>query len=1057
MAGCVEHEPKGEAMSLARPDLESALAGLKDFQRRTVDVAFDRLWNEVDPSARFLVADEVGLGKTLVAKGVIARTVDHLWDTDDRIDIVYICSNTQIARQNVRRLRAGLPADVPHTDRLTMLPTALHAMNRQKVNVISFTPGTSFQLGSSGGRASERALLYVMLEHAWGRTVLQSRKWLKFFQCAAEEPRMRWEISEARQQEIDAGVVRQFAEAITQTPLPAEMAWTGRTLQDELLDCVDSFRWLREGGRVDDAISHKRYWLIGQLRQVLARLSVRQLQPDLVILDEFQRFSHLLTGTDDASVLVQTLLGPADGSAAGKGRTPRTLLLSATPFKMYTLPDEPEGDDHYQDFLRTVQALAGRERAQVVHEALSRMRTALLCGDIGAAQDARDVAQVELRRVMARTERLGVTGTRDGMLVSSPQVLRIIDEDVQDYLDQAAVARTLGSPEAMEYWRSAPHVFELMERYHIKRRIEDELRSGSGLLKGLLRTRFLPEDIDGFREIEPGNARIRWLTQDVLSRGAWRAAWLAPALPYYSPGGIYAEPAFQGFTKRLVFSAWNVAPKGIATTLSYEIERRLAQRSATMRNRGYFASRRGGLLSFAVKDGRLSGMPVLALLYPSVTLARVGDPLRIAADLNLPLPLNRDELHREVQSRINQLLRKLPAGTGEGAVDQRWYWAAPFLLDQIHGETTVEDLSFGGNVTGATADGFQQHLEMARTVTAADLGPRPTDLSLVLAQLAVSGPGVCSLRTLARLVSGTLELRAPDVRATASDWAWSLRSLFNSPEIIAVLDGESDETYWRSVLSHAFDGNLQAVLDEYAQVLMSAHSLHRENRSEQLARLGDAFRHGSGLVASPQAIDFFTDGMSVPDRRRIRAHFAIRYGRTKVADQQAMYREIHVREAFNSPFWPFVLATTSVGQEGLDFHHYCHAVVHWNLPSNPVDLEQREGRVHRYRGHAVRKNVAERHGHNVAVVGNGNPWPTLFTLAAQERGEQSEIFPDWVYPGAYAIERLVPVLPMSRGTQHYRRLIRSLGAYRLTLGQPRQEEFMAYLGDRTNLALDLSP
>jgi len=56
-----------------------------------------------------------------------------------------------------------------------------------------------------------------------------------------------------------------------------------------------------------------------------------------------------------------------------------------------------------------------------------------------------------------------------------------------------------------------------------------------------------------------------------------------------------------------------------------------------------------------------------------------------------------------------------------------------------------------------------------------------------------------------------------------------------------------------------------------------------------------------------------------------------------------------------------VLASTSVGQEGLDFHTYCHAIVHWNLPSNPVDLEQREGRIHRYKGHAVRRNVAERH------------------------------------------------------------------------------------------------
>ena len=67
-----------------------------------------------------------------------------------------------------------------------------------------------------------------------------------------------------------------------------------------------------------------------------------------------------------------------------------------------------------------------------------------------------------------------------------------------------------------------------------------------------------------------------------------------------------------------------------------------------------------------------------------------------------------------------------------------------------------------------------------------------------------------------------------------------------------------------------------------------------------------------------------------------------------------------VSNAFNSPFWPFVLTSTSVGQEGLDFHLWCHAVVHWNLPANPVDLEQREGRVHRYKGHAIRKNLARR-------------------------------------------------------------------------------------------------
>src|SRR5690606_553383 len=155
-------------MSASRPDLMAALAGLKDFQLRTVDAVCERLWGADDPSARFLVADEVGLGKTLVAKGVLARTVDHLGDAHERIDIVYICSNSQIARQNLRRLHAGLHTEIPHADRLTMLPTVLHEMDRQKVNIISFTPGTSFHLGNSGGTVWERALLMVMLERAWG-------------------------------------------------------------------------------------------------------------------------------------------------------------------------------------------------------------------------------------------------------------------------------------------------------------------------------------------------------------------------------------------------------------------------------------------------------------------------------------------------------------------------------------------------------------------------------------------------------------------------------------------------------------------------------------------------------------------------------------------------------------------------------------------------------------------------------------------------------------------------------------------------------------------------
>ena len=58
---------------------------------------FRRLYLDPDPASRFLIADEVGLGKTLVARGLIAKAVDHLWDSIERIDVLYICSNQEIA------------------------------------------------------------------------------------------------------------------------------------------------------------------------------------------------------------------------------------------------------------------------------------------------------------------------------------------------------------------------------------------------------------------------------------------------------------------------------------------------------------------------------------------------------------------------------------------------------------------------------------------------------------------------------------------------------------------------------------------------------------------------------------------------------------------------------------------------------------------------------------------------------------------------------------------------------------------------------------------------
>jgi hypothetical protein len=80
------------------------LEGLKAFQVDTVEYVFERMYGK-DPVHKFLVADEVGLGKTLVARGMIAKVIDYQRAAGvKRIDIVYICSSADIAQQNVAKL-----------------------------------------------------------------------------------------------------------------------------------------------------------------------------------------------------------------------------------------------------------------------------------------------------------------------------------------------------------------------------------------------------------------------------------------------------------------------------------------------------------------------------------------------------------------------------------------------------------------------------------------------------------------------------------------------------------------------------------------------------------------------------------------------------------------------------------------------------------------------------------------------------------------------------------------------------------------------------------------
>src|SRR6058998_969476 len=114
------------------------MADLREFQLAAVERIVDRL-TDATGSRRYLLADEVGLGKTLVAKGVVDQLRRRTAAGD--FTLVYICSNNEIADQNREKLSDVKDNVIP--GRLTLLALQSQQIVRRRENgqlqVFAFT------------------------------------------------------------------------------------------------------------------------------------------------------------------------------------------------------------------------------------------------------------------------------------------------------------------------------------------------------------------------------------------------------------------------------------------------------------------------------------------------------------------------------------------------------------------------------------------------------------------------------------------------------------------------------------------------------------------------------------------------------------------------------------------------------------------------------------------------------------------------------------------------------------------------------------------------------
>ncbi len=1044
------------------PDTVSVLSGLKDFQRETVDYVFDRFYGQ-DPTPRFLVADEVGLGKTLVARGVVARTIDHLWPKVDRIDVIYICSNADIARQNVKRLSIPGFEVAAQSTRLTLLPLQLKNLQKSRLNFVALTPATSFEQTGGGGRMDERVVLYWLLDRAWG--IHGSRAALYVLQDYASTNSFERAVNIFDPQSINEQIATEFILSL-EDQIREEKELEKIDLRQRFDDLKRIFP--RVDSQPGDGATKERTRWIGELRRLLARVCLKALEPDLIILDEFQRFKHLLEQELEAGELARLLFD------AGEHGGSKVLLLSATPYRGLSLHHEKD-DDHYEDFIALLKFLEntdGNECKEILAEYNSALPAAMTPSGLTRLQAAKRAMERRLRRVIARTERASA-GAQNEMLVdasSAGAALQAID--VRAFIGSQRVADALEQGDLVEYWKSAPYMLNFMDAYAFKEALKDVIddRDVMRLVRSSPESFLNLESARNYEKLEPANPRLRGLLGETIDRGMWRLLWMPPAVGYYTFSGPFAAVEPDRLTKRLVFSAWHMVPRAVASLLSYEAERVMMRANDP---RGELKrddwSKQRGLLRFGTSEGRLTGLPLFLLVYPCIAFARHCDPRELARGA---VPTAAEAL-AELETRIRRLVDGLRLDHELGGVaDERWYWLVPLLLDLAECPNIARawwqrpDLAkdWAGSESADEDEGWSRHVsEAAQLLSAFEagsvrLGPPPTDLYQVLSLSASAAPATAALRAYIRTGRSDILSCSPLIK-NAAQTGRAFLSLFNHAEVTEMVRAEfSDGPYWLRTLQYCHAGCLQGTIDEYSHLLRELLGCNADSAPEMAEKISDELIGALTLRTASLRVDEITvppyarEVKIKPESMHIR--FAMRFGDERSDDEvtpdaaggSGPTRKERVRAAFNSPFWPFVLVSTSLGQEGLDFHHYCHAITHWNLPSNPVDLEQREGRIHRFKGHAVRKNVAAAYASEALHSEANDVWDTMFDIGRTKRSmEENDLIPFWLFPGNAKIERHVPAIPFSREIERLDKLRRALAIYRMVFGQSRQEDLLAYI------------
>lgn len=977
---------------------------LQEFQKRTVRHVYARMFE--GNQRRFLVADEVGLGKTKVAKGVIAQaTIDQL-----HRNVLYLASSGHIVSQNLSKLKSK--SLVPQFFGSLCLLAEYIYRNDVEGKLIGLTPIKDLR-SDHFGSVRERALLYRLLFPSH-RTLMSDPEVRKFF--------------------MGSRVIPEVFDRYATGPLPKALRHAfGQNLRVEIIERLRDPHLRKK---------HKRS-IVGELRAILAKCALQKLDPALVVVDEIQRFSdHLLKR--EPTPQVEYLLGRP------------MLVLSATPYQPGDAADHA-GKDPHKGFIELVEFLNCDHPHRVidVKDALSAMRAALLASEIhkSTLQKAVDDLGNHLLQFMVRTERpfdahverLKVEAPVDARdLKALHQAMKLLEGT-----SPSAKNKQHRFAELVDLWKSAPYIVSALSRRYVTGRdfakaVRQRLPSPAALTSSQL-----------YREaplLDPVHPRLRAMIRAMGDDAVHPRLWLPPTRPYVRNAGTTPD---NKPSKTLVFTSWGAAPPAIATALNLRIEPRPGREKDLEFSRATKSNSKGSPVR-----------SVHAIGAPMWRFAEDSDPFDAVRRADGPLS------PAKLVSKVRQQL------VNSGSIK----------VSQAARPQNLVDLALGLNahpaypgISPQAASYLEPARELMREVAGIDQATVTRVQANELAEIAVAAPGTCAYRALLRGIPALYQDRTALFGAAISIGN-SITRLFQRPAAVAIV-GESNKKmpYWRQVLRFCLEHDLQSVLDEYVFLLV-------QDSSEELAgklayEIADTIQVALSTVGGLQ--------VARPKPNAKAPYGAAMYARalgehdSPVDDNPTIKKRFNplaakllgpkgrhlnpLLTAFNSPFPPFVLTTTSTGQEGLDMHRYCRRLVHWNIPSSPLALEQREGRVDRYLSLGVRTNIAKLNFPHVELNAThppAHPWQLLVAAAkAQTTGCGSILAPLWHFGEGQPIKAIAVNIPFSREETAWERLLEEASWYRLVLGQPDPHALLNRLsnGSESNrreivgVRLDLSP